>query len=210
MRLFLLVRHAHTTLNLEHRVNGDPSVPVPLTEEGRAEAAQLGHQLAQLPLELCVHTRFARTRETAEGILAGRGVPLLEDPLLDDVDVGGLEGVPVDEYRAWKRVHARSDAFPGGESLDDAAERYARGLRSLLARPEACVLVVCHEIPIRYALNAAAGSDELDGPEHRIPNATPYLFDDAALERAATGIERIARSGGRVRAGGGESRLPGS
>jgi len=50
-------------------------------------------------------------------------------------------------------------------------------------------------IPIRYALNAAAGSDELDGPEHRIPNASPYLFDAAALERAAARIEEITRSG---------------
>ena len=40
------------------------------------------------------------------------------------------------------------------------------------------MLVVCHEIPVRYALNAAAGSDDLDGPEHAIPNATPYLFDE--------------------------------
>jgi hypothetical protein len=55
------------------------------------------------------------------------------------------------------------------------------------------VLVVCHEIPIRYGLNAAAGSDDLDGPEHSIPNATPYLFDDVALTRAAHRIETLVR-----------------
>ena len=43
------------------------------------------------------------------------------------------------------------------------------------------LLVVCHDIPIRYALNAAAGSDQLDGPQHGIPNATPYLFDEEGL-----------------------------
>jgi hypothetical protein len=53
------------------------------------------------------------------------------------------------------------------------------------------VLVVCHEIPIRYALNAAGGSDSLDGPVHDIPNAVPYCFDEDALERAAVGIERL-------------------
>jgi probable phosphoglycerate mutase len=201
MRLFVLVRHAHSTLNVEGRINGDPAVEVPLTEQGHEEAARLGHQLAQLPLELCVRTRFGRTRETADAILAGREVPLLEEPLLDDIDVGELEGVPIAEYRAWKRVHARSDAFPGGESLDDAAARYARAFRQLLSRAESSLLVVCHEIPIRYALNAAAGSGDLDGPEHQIPNATPYLFDDTALERAAAGIERITRRGGRVQEG---------
>jgi broad specificity phosphatase PhoE len=191
--LFVLLRHAHSALNAEGRVNGDPTVPVPLTAEGRAEAERVGHQLAQLEIELCVHTRFRRTRETAEGLLRGRDVPLLEEPLLDDVDVGDLEGATIADYRAWKRVHARDEPFPGGESLDDCARRYARAFRALLARSERTIVVVCHEIPVRYALNAAAGSDDLDGPEHQIPNATPYLFDDATLERAAMRIEQLVR-----------------
>jgi broad specificity phosphatase PhoE len=192
LRLFVLTRHAHTTLNLEGRVNGDPAVRVPLTEEGRAEAARLGHQLAHLPLELCVYTRFTRTRDTAQEILAGRGVPMLEEPLLDDIDIGELEGESIAQYRAWKAEHTRSDPFPGGESLDHAARRYALAFRRLVERGEQPVLVVCHEIPIRYALNAAAGSDDLDAPEHKIPNATPYLFDDAALARAAERIAALA------------------
>ncbi len=190
MRLFILTRHAHTTLNSERRVNGDPSVPVPLTQEGRAEAERLGHQFRELPIDLCVHTRFPRTRQTAELVLAGRDVPLLQEPLLDDIDVGDLEGATLDEYRAWKDEHTRADRFPGGESLDDAARRYAQAYRLLLDRDEATTLVVCHEIPVRYALNAAAGSESLDGPEHAIPNATPYLFDDDALRRSVEGIDR--------------------
>jgi broad specificity phosphatase PhoE len=192
MRLYVLTRHAHTTLNVEGRVNGDPAVPVPLTDEGRAQAARLGHQLAQLPIELCVYTRFMRTRETADEILAGREVPRLEEPLLDDIDVGELEGAPIAAYRAWKREHTRSERFPGGESLDEVARRYARAFRRLLEHREQSILVVCHEIPVRYALNAAAGSDDLDAPEHAIPNATPYLFDDVSLARAADRIERLA------------------
>ena len=192
MRLFILTRHAHSTLNDAHRVNGDPSVPVPLTADGRAQAAQLGHQLAQIPIELCVHTQFGRTLETAEEVLRGRTVPRVEEPLLDDIDVGDLEGVTLGDYRDWKREHTRSDSFPGGESLDDAARRYARAFERLLERPEQAVLVVCHEIPVRYALNAAAGSDDLDGPEHAIPNATPYLLDEDALARAAVRIQTLA------------------
>ena len=191
MRLFLLTRHAHSTLNVEGRVNGDPGVPVPLTPEGRAEAERLGHQVAQIPLDLCVHTRFGRTQETAGIALSGREVPQLEEPLLDDIDVGDLEGDTIEAYRAWKRGHSRSDPFPGGESLDDAARRYARAFRRLVERHEQCVLVVCHEIPVRYALNAAAGSDDLNAPEHSLPNATPYLFEDAALARAAQRIEEL-------------------
>jgi broad specificity phosphatase PhoE len=189
--LVVLARHAHSQLNAERRINGDPSVPVHITDDGKDEARELGLQLANLPIELCVHTRFLRTQETAELALAGRDVPVEVEPLLDDIDVGDLEGETVDEYHAWKAKHARSDPFPGGESLDDAARRYAEAYRKLAARHVACVLVVCHEVPIRYALNAAAGSDSFDGPSHVIPNASPFLFDEHSLVRAADGIDRL-------------------
>lgn len=191
MRLFILTRHAHSTLNVESRVNGDPTLPVPLTEAGRLEAALLGLQLANVPIAICVHTRFHRTLETARIALAGRDVPFVEEPLLDDIDVGELEGETIDEYRAWKKEHARSDPFPGGESLDDAARRYASAFSRLLDRPEPTILVACHEVPIRYALNAAACSPDLDGPAQAIPNATPYLFDEPAFRRAAAHIDEL-------------------
>ena len=191
MGLYVLTRHARSTLNSAGVVNGDPTVPAPITAEGRAEAERVGHQLAALRLELCVHTRFQRTQETADALLGNRHVPRLEEPLLDDVDVGDLEGVSLDDYRAWKREHRRDQPFPGGESLDDAARRYATAFRRLLARPEQAILVVCHEIPVRFALNGAGGSDDLDAPEHHIPNATLYLFDEAGLTSAASRIEQL-------------------
>jgi broad specificity phosphatase PhoE len=190
-KLYVIARHAESVLNLERRVNGDPSRRVDLTEQGREEARQLGTQVANIPLGLCVYTRFSRTRETAEIALAGRDVPFAVEPLLDDIDVGDFDGAPLEEYRAWKHGHPRQVPFPGGESLDDAARRYGAGLRNLLERPEAAILVVCHEIPLRYALNGAVGSDSLDGPAHELVNAVPYLFDEASLERAASGIERL-------------------
>ena len=192
MRLYILTRHAESTLNFEQRVNGDPAVPVSLTEKGREEARLLGQQVRQIRIELCIYTRFGRTRETAEIALAGRDVPVEVEPLLDDIDIGELEGVTLEEYRAWKREHVRSDDFPGGESLDDAALRYAEAFKKLLARPERSILVVMHEIPVRYAINAAGGSDELDGPARQLANATPYLFDEDALGRAVERIPQLA------------------
>ena len=192
MRLFVIARHAHSTLNLERRINGDPSVPVPLTEQGEEEARQLGIQVANVPIDACVHTRFPRTRETAAIALAGRDVPTRVEPLLDDIDVGNLEGQTIDEYHAWKRQHTRADRFPGGESLDEAARRYAHGFRKLVEGPGECVLVVCHEIPLRYALNAVGGSGQLDGPVHALRNAAPYLFMEPALLRAAERVAELA------------------
>jgi probable phosphoglycerate mutase len=196
MRLFVLTRHGQSELNVTRHVNGDPAVPVEVTAQGAEESARLGAELAGFALDLCIHTRFGRTRQTAELALAGRSVPLDVEPLLDDIDVGDLEGRTIDDYRAWKRAHTRSDAFPGGESLDDAARRYARAYERLLARPEQRILVICHEIPVRYAVNAASGSDDLDGPVHDIANCVPYLFDEEGLGRAAAAIRRSAPTPG--------------
>lgn len=194
MSLFILARHAQSTLNLRERVNGDPSVHVELTEEGVGQSRWLGLQLAQLPIDLCVHTRFERTRETAAIVLEGRDVPRREEPLLDDIDVGDLEGRTYAEYRAWKRAHSRHEQFPGGESLDQTAARYARAFASLALSSSRVVLVVCHEIPVRYVLNASAGSDSLEAPIHDVPNAMPFMFETAAVSRAAQAIERMAHT----------------
>ncbi len=178
---------------MEQRVNGDSSVDVPLTDEGREEAWLLGAQVAHLELELCLHSRFPRARETAELAMSGRDVPLEIEPLLDDVNIGELEGWEIARYREVKRSLGREQPFPGGESLDDAARRYALAFRRLVERGAARVLIVSHEIPVRYALNAAAGSDSLDGPPfHEIPNAVPFLFEGDALARAAARIEALS------------------
>jgi broad specificity phosphatase PhoE len=184
-RLFILARHGESTLNVARVINGDPAVDVPLTDKGRRESRLLGQQLRNVPLDLCIVTRFGRTRETAEIALEPRAVRFEGEPLFDDVDVGDLEGASVDDYRAWKRAHTRADSFPNGESLDAAAVRYGRALESLLARPERAILVVTHEIPVRYALNAAEGSRDPDSPHHDIANATPYLFGEQRLAEAA-------------------------
>jgi broad specificity phosphatase PhoE len=195
VRLFVLTRHGESELNAQRRVNGDPNVPVRLTPAGEAEAFGLALQVANLELDLCVHTRFPRTRQTAEIAVGERAIPLVEEPLLDDIDVGELEGRTIEDYRIWKHGHERSERFPGGESLDDAARRYAEAFRRLLDRPERGILVVTHEIPVRYALNGAVGSDTLDGPAHEIGNCIPHLFDEGGLERAVAGIDRLVSKG---------------
>lgn len=193
MRLFVLLRHGQSELNVTQRVNGDPAVNVALTQQGEAEAAALSVQLAGIELDLCVHTRFKRTQRTAEIALRGRDVPVEVEPLLDDIDVGELEGESIEAYRAWKRRHVRADPFPGGESLDAAARRYADAYERLLAQDARRILVVCHEIPVRYAVNAAAGSNELDGPSHEIRNCIPHLFDENGLTRAVEQIRALTR-----------------
>jgi probable phosphoglycerate mutase len=192
MRIFVLARHGESRLNVEGLVNADPGRDLGLTPLGEEQARELGRQIAALAIDVVVTSRFPRARETARLALAGREVPHLIDPELDDVRVGELEGRTIAEYRAWKRGRPRSEPFPGGESLDDAAARFAGAFAARLEQPERRVLVVCHEIPVRYAVNAAAGSATLDAPLHDVSNATPYIFDEHGLAAAIDGMKRLA------------------
>ena len=192
--IVFLARHGESVLNVEGRVNGDPDVPAPLSERGRDEARLLGAEIANVEIDLCIHSRFERALETARIALDGREVPFAVEPLLDDIKIGELEGQSLADYRVVKRQIGRKQPFPGGESLDDAAERYAVAFERLTGAGAERVLVICHEIPVRYALNSAAGADALDGPPfHDIRNAVPYLFDGATLGRAAARIRELAQ-----------------
>ena len=79
----VVLRHAPSKYSAAYRVNGDPSVDVPLTGEGEA-ACHAARTV--LPLEnvvTCVTSAFTRCRRTAEllmagaiSVLVGAGIPL--------------------------------------------------------------------------------------------------------------------------------------
>jgi broad specificity phosphatase PhoE len=192
MRIFLAARHGQSLFNVDQIVNGDPALDRGLSDQGIEEAERLAGQLAALPLDLVAASPFPRALQTANIALAGRDVPHLVDEELGDVRIGELEGKTLDDYRATPAHHNRKERFPGGESLDEAALRYAGAFERVLARDEPVTLVVCHEIPVRYLVNGADGSDSLDGPLHYVANAAPYLFDEVSLRRAVERMRELA------------------
>jgi broad specificity phosphatase PhoE len=183
-------------LNDDGVVNGDPARDRGLAPRGVEDARKLAAQIAAVSIDSCVVSRFPRAQETARLALCPRAesVPTSIDPGLDDIRIGDLEGRTLAEYRSWKQGRSRDEPFPGGESLNAAARRYADAYERLLDRPEGTILCVCHEVPVRYAANAAAGSNDLDRPLHDVANATPYLFDAAGLRRAIDQIRTLAAS----------------
>jgi hypothetical protein len=67
------------------------------------------------------------------------------------------------------------------------------GFRRVVARPEQEILVVCHSLPVSYALGARDGSP----PGARVPlaeHATPYPFTREQLEAATDLLEEWAAS----------------
>ncbi|HWH13209.1 MAG TPA: histidine phosphatase family protein [Miltoncostaeaceae bacterium] len=188
-RTFTLVRHGRTTYNDERRVNGDPTIPVELTDEGRAQCAAVGERLAARHFDLAVHTRFPRTRQSLAIILGGRRVPMQVFPEFDDVRLGDLEGRPIDEYREWRRGRRPDEPPPGeGESRLGVLARYAAGYERLVDAPAARVLCVAHDVTVRFMANAAAGHDPLDGPVKRIENAQVVELGEDELR---AGIARM-------------------
>jgi broad specificity phosphatase PhoE len=192
MRIFVFARHAESSMNKAQLVSSDPSHAVGLSPRGRRQARRLGEQVRNLKIDLAVVTRLRRTRDTAELALRGRVIPFVIEPGLDEVRLGALDGAPIRAYWAWKENHARSEPFPSGESLDDAARRYAEALRRLVERPGAVTLVVTHQIAIRYLLEAASGVRALEESGMTIPNAVPYLFAEPALRAAIACLEALA------------------
>jgi probable phosphoglycerate mutase len=192
VRVFVLVRHGQSVLNVDGVVNGDPRHDPGLSRAGIEEARGLGRQLAALALDVAVVSPFPRAMETVDLVLEGRAVPRVVDDDLGDVRLGELEGATLARYRAARAHDDATVRFPAGESLNEAARRYARAFERLLARSDPATLVVCHELAVRYAVNAAAASNDLDRPVHDVANATPYLFDEVGLQAAVARMLELA------------------
>ena len=192
METAILARHGESELGAAGLVSGDPAEPRGLTEIGRDQARRLGERLAGEPIDLCVTSEFVRVRETADLALAGRAIPRLVVPELNDVRFGTFEGRPFDEYRAWAGECDPTEAPPGGESRAEVAARYVRGFRRVLDREERTILVVAHGLPLRYTLLALEGLDPTPIVE-QVPLAEPYRLSRADLERATARLERWSR-----------------
>jgi broad specificity phosphatase PhoE len=192
VREVILARHGESEFSLRGAMNGDPAVACPLTPAGKEQARLLGRALRDTPIDLCVVTEFERTRQTADLALAGRDVPRLVVPELNDIRVGDFEGGLLEAYRAWARERSPVEVPPGGgESRAEAALRYARGFRVVLGRPEQMVLVVAHGLPIRYLLLAAEGAEPRAVIES-LGYAEPQRLSHEDVERAVAGLERWA------------------
>jgi broad specificity phosphatase PhoE len=188
----ILARHGESEFSARGVMNGEPGLAGPLTVAGVAQARMLGQALRETPIGLCVVTEFERTRQTADVALEGRDVPRLVVPELNDINVGKFEGGLLEAYRAWARDRSPVEIPAGGESRAGVAERFARGFRLILERPEETVLVVAHGLPIRYVLLAMQGTEPRPVVE-TVDYATPYRLSRSDLEHAVERLELWVR-----------------
>ena len=190
METLILARHAESECSARGIVNGDPrSGDCPLSERGEKEARALGRSLTGREIDLYVTSEFARTQQTERIALGGRELPWLELAELNDIRVGAFEGGALDLYVTWAHENAPEERPPGGgESRAEAAARFVRGFRTVLARPERTILVVTHGLAVSYLREAIAGSE----PRARhapVPYARPFDYSADGLARGLDLLE---------------------
>lgn len=177
MKLYL-VRHGESEANVAGVINDDPSRPVNLTARGRSQASTAAEGLVGVPFTRACVSRFPRTRQTAEILLAGLGLPL---PLVVDARLderrSGLDGRPVEAFNGLvlsDPVHIKP---ANGESFLEQMDRVRAFLDDLaLTSPDGVVLAVSHENPIMAAA-ALVGRDPEEAARSGLGNCEWVVLD---------------------------------
>ena len=173
----LLARHGQTDDNLEPiRVQGFTDTP--LNAVGRRQAHELAEHVAGSGVASLWTSDLSRAAETAE--VVGRRIGLVPraEPRLREGNRGDWEGrlfVDIeredpDGYAAWRRAGA-GFRFPGGESLQEHADRVVAALHDIHTAARLPALVVCHRGSIRavLCLGDPRGLDAFH--DYDVPNA---------------------------------------
>jgi broad specificity phosphatase PhoE len=127
-----LVRHAETEWSRSGRHTGRTDVP--LTDDGRGHARELGEQLGGRRFALVLSSPLSRARDTAVVAGLGEDVQLREDLL--EWDYGDYEGVTTAAIRAERPGwYLWTDGVPNGETPEEVGARCDRVIEEILDAP---------------------------------------------------------------------------
>ena len=90
MKLYL-IRHGETDLNKKRILQGQTNSE--LNDYGRELARLTAEGLMEVPFDLAFTSPLKRAKETAQIILSGRNVPLLEETRIQEISLGEYEGL---------------------------------------------------------------------------------------------------------------------
>ena len=89
--MLYIVRHGETDWNRQKKVQGHTDIP--LNEYGRHLAEETAEGMKDIPIDIGYTSPLKRARETAEIILKGRNIPLLDEPRIQEIGFGIYEGI---------------------------------------------------------------------------------------------------------------------
>lgn len=183
----VLVRHGQSLWNLENRFTG--WVDVPLTAQGKAEAARAGSLLKSMRFDVAYTSALRRAQDTLAIMLGEMGVdvPVIRDQALNERHYGELQGLNKDDMRRkfgeeqvkiWRRSYDVPP--PGGEALKDTAARTVPFFeRCILGdiRQGKDVLVVAHGNSNRSIVMKLDGLSETEVLELNLETGVPLVYD---------------------------------
>ena len=85
------IRHGETSWNVEGKMQGQTDIP--LNENGIRLAQETAEGMKEIPFDLCITSPLSRARQTAEIVLGGRKVPIIEDARIEELSFGNWEGI---------------------------------------------------------------------------------------------------------------------
>jgi broad specificity phosphatase PhoE len=168
-RSFYFLRHGEADWNLARRCIGRQDRP--LTDHGRAQAADARGLCARLPISVVFHSPLLRAAETAAIITGDTDWPLVEASALREACLGIKEGAAEDDPSDRFIEHWYGGAvIAGAETFQALGGRIVRAVQDCLdAAPELGVpLIVGHSASYR-ALREAMGQ-----PVDEVLHCTPY------------------------------------
>jgi broad specificity phosphatase PhoE len=161
-----LIRHGTTNWNASRRFQGQTDVP--LSEEGRAQAAAIAAALRSERFDRIYASDLARALETARILAASRNMEVVADRRLREFDFGRWEGLTWEQIVAIDpRLGGQPPTRPklydpdGGESFAQVCARVRAFFDDLAQQPFDSVAIVTHAGPLHAALTV------LDLAEHR-------------------------------------------
>lgn len=167
-----IIRHGQTPWNARKCLQGRSDVD--LNENGIYLAELTGKALRDVTFDMAFTSPLIRAKHTAQCILAGREVPIIEDERLIEISFGIYEGCCYAEEnrqvpQQWIEnfFHAPQDyvAAPGGESLDDVEKSTRDFMEDICSRKELqdkTILVSTHGCALRGLLNSIRESNRED------------------------------------------------
>jgi broad specificity phosphatase PhoE len=163
-RIFL-VRHGATSLTAEDRFAG--ATDVPLSDEGRRQAASLAGRLRGEKIVAIYASPMQRTLETAAILAAPHGMSVAAEPGLREIDYGHWEELTRSEVETkFGAEYAIWDEDPftiapaGGESGLNVLNRALPVMRAIVERHRhQPVLVVSHKGTNRLLISSLLGFD---------------------------------------------------
>ncbi len=160
-RLFL-VRHTQPEGGGVWTILGHKDIP--LSEEGKRHWREIASQLDPVPIEAVYSSDLSRTWWGAEMVAANKGVPAYRLRGLREMDCGALDGMTREKAAAVHPeafVGLKNDPInyrvPGGESLQEVADRVHPVIREIMAGGNRCVLLVGHAVVNRTVICDALG-----------------------------------------------------